>query len=412
MTDPKTAARTVAARLSEKQISIKHVQALDLVAAGCGYQDRSKLSALDQLPALKKVNIKLLTSAATILAKHDLDRRQTIVDTTTNVLIPNASLLTTQTPADLPALSATVRLDDGSRTVSFNAAPVLSWFAPSSIIELISPNSSEDDLIEIDATYPDPASVRITDEFQFALAKLGWTTSQWRDHTKSKMASHLSGTRPARGTGHSFAGDNSGSKGPLISLEKLVEIIENGCTNYFGIVLYGIVPLQDLIDLDLSRPMAFERAHIAVYNAYAGTFMDTNGPEGRIVVEHGVDGKLNGNLGASPAEFCGLATSYYETRLTDPEVDDHKRSASQALRAVISEVPFVPGDDHNKGMKLRYPGHSIYWEYGDDTRQTLISPYGIGVANRYDREYRQIKAIYDIATGEIAISDHDPKTNA
>ena len=738
MTDPKTAARTVAARLSDKQISIKHVQALDLVAAGCGYQDRSKLSALAQLPALKKVNIKLLTTAATVLAKHDTDRRQAIVDTTSNVLIPASAAQTVQAPRDLPRLNAIVRSDDFRVSAEFDAAytferytledlqalaninwggdseaddvaydnessdanvaevlnyasigktgfecyiepqdaiawlarnrpeiarqlkdahgdPLIetsliddriaiaerwyseydfgrwtveassgwssdsssdeitnriylsrrgqqsdtipctfiinfehgnarvleaiarlddsneigkaldpdkfhvqsedktfsfaaadfaqpyafletaegmrmidhiadttwsawesqqsigqstcdeiandliaaakaraeglenvasadtiiarhftandtdhAWFGfsrdrwesiedeiseilenleeeisydsddwndavreacsdyiiekdtskASDIIDkndtaeimfwLISPDSSEDDLIEIDDTYPNPEKVRITDEFQFALAKLGWTTSQWRDQTKSKMPSELSGTRPLRGTGHAFEGNNSGNAGPMISMEKLVEIIENACTNYFGIVLYGIVPLQDLIDLDLTRPFAINRAHVAAYNAYAGTFMDTTGPEGRVVVQHGVDGKLNGNLGASPAEFCGMVRSYYETRLSDPVLDDHKRAAIKAFDDDLAAVPFIPGDDVNKGMKRRYPGHSTYWKYADDTRKTLVSKYGIGVTNRYDRDYRMVDVIYNIETGVVTVSEHKP----
>ena len=94
MTDPKTAARAVASRLSQNDIAIKHVQALDLVAAGCGYQDRSKLADLAALPVLRKVNIKLLTSAATVLARHDDIRRRTIIDTTTDVLVR-----TTEAPA-------------------------------------------------------------------------------------------------------------------------------------------------------------------------------------------------------------------------------------------------------------------------------------------------------------------------
>lgn len=88
MTDPKTAARAVATRLAESEISIKHVQALDLVAAGCGFQDRSKLTDLAELPVLKRVNARLLASAATVLARHDLTRRTKIVDATTAVLIP------------------------------------------------------------------------------------------------------------------------------------------------------------------------------------------------------------------------------------------------------------------------------------------------------------------------------------
>jgi hypothetical protein len=88
MTDPKTAARDVATRLASRDIPIKHVQALDLVAAACGYQDRSKLKDLSELPVLKRVNARLLASAATVLARHDLDRRATIVETTTDVVVP------------------------------------------------------------------------------------------------------------------------------------------------------------------------------------------------------------------------------------------------------------------------------------------------------------------------------------
>jgi len=88
MTDPKTAARAVATRLAESEISIKHVQALDLVAAGCGFQDRSKLKDLAELPVLKRVNRRLLESVATVLARHDLTRRTTIVDATSQVLVP------------------------------------------------------------------------------------------------------------------------------------------------------------------------------------------------------------------------------------------------------------------------------------------------------------------------------------
>ena len=92
MTDPKTAARTVATRLADGDISIKHVQALDLVAAGCGFQDRSKLKDLADLPVLKRVNRRLLESVATVLARHDLARRTRIVDVTTDVLLPKRTI--------------------------------------------------------------------------------------------------------------------------------------------------------------------------------------------------------------------------------------------------------------------------------------------------------------------------------
>ena len=92
MTDPKNAARTVATRLAESEISIKHVQALDLVAAGCGFQDRSKLKDLAELPVLKRVNRRLLDSVATVLARHDLARRTRIIDVTSDVLLPKRTI--------------------------------------------------------------------------------------------------------------------------------------------------------------------------------------------------------------------------------------------------------------------------------------------------------------------------------
>ena len=744
MTDPKTAARTVAERLSTQDISIKHVQALDLVAAGCGYQDRSKLSDIAALPLLKHVNIKLLTSAATVLARHDLTRRQTIIDTTSSVILPEKHEVSPVADLrDLPYLNAIVRSDDHRAIAHFDAAhtinkmevhelqalvdigwggnseaddvaydneasdanvaevlnyarigktgfechidpqegaewlrqnrpdaarliiedgePLLidfptfeeartaeaerwyqeydfgrwtieasngwstdtssnevtrriyvqrpgrdgdtiagdfivsflngavqvesviarlddigdtgtaldpnklniksegnhfsfsvddlanpenflstdegqklihhiadttwsawsnqksisnalcneiahdliaaakarakgddnvssdeiivaqhltasepedSWFDYASsrwqdiandiseaidngfqdnegfneeawnehlrdahtdfIIEndtssaldcigtqdttevmfwLISPKDNEDDLIQIDGNVPESTQVEISDQFQFALAKLGYTTSEWRNHTGSKMPSELSGTRPARGMGHTFNGSYE-SADSLISLEDLVTIIDNGCTQNFGLVLYSVVSLTDLIGLDLSRPIAFSSAHVALYNAYAGTFMDHKARPGRVIVQHGIDGKLNGLLGDSPLEFCGLVSSYYAGRLSDPEKDDHHRLATTAFDAALAEIPFVSGDENNTGMKRRYPGHAIYWEYSDEAKTSLNSCYGIGVTNRYDRDYRQVDASYDIATGKISFSDRPSKRTA
>lgn len=119
MTDPKTAARTVAARLKARAIAIKHVQALDLVAAGVGLANRHVLSTLTTLPKITRINTALLTSAATVLARHDLTRRQTIVDETSETLLPGSTkthkqakltsvFLNQLDPNDLPEFTSTI----------------------------------------------------------------------------------------------------------------------------------------------------------------------------------------------------------------------------------------------------------------------------------------------------------------
>lgn len=91
MTDPKTAARSVAARLAARSISIRHKQALDLVAAGVGLANRHVLAKLPALPPIRRVNLQLLTSAASVLARHDLVRRQIIVEETSEALVPTSA---------------------------------------------------------------------------------------------------------------------------------------------------------------------------------------------------------------------------------------------------------------------------------------------------------------------------------
>lgn len=101
MTLPKTIAQNLRTRLSEQQIAIKHTQALSLIAAACGLNDRHVLSKMTDLPVPTSINSKLLESAATVIARHDLGRRQIIVETTSSVVMPQtdeSSSETTTTP--------------------------------------------------------------------------------------------------------------------------------------------------------------------------------------------------------------------------------------------------------------------------------------------------------------------------
>src|SRR3546814_15244246 len=84
-------ARALKANLAAQSIRIKHVQALDLIAAGIGLANRHVLATLPNLKPIQRVNIQLLTSAATALALHDVARRRTIIVETSELLQKHAT---------------------------------------------------------------------------------------------------------------------------------------------------------------------------------------------------------------------------------------------------------------------------------------------------------------------------------
>lgn len=249
---------------------------------------------------------------------------------------------------------------------SFDKVEIMFWLVP--------PKASTDDLCTIAGPWPDAARVVIDDAFQFALAKLGWTITDWRNHVGSKESSELTGRRPPRGTGQGFPGAVDGSLDPLVSLEDLKMVIDNGCTQFFGLVLYAYVPLSDVLDIDLKRHMAFSRAHVALYNPYAGTFMSTEARPGPVVVMDGVDGRFEGLVGASPKDFCGMVMDGFDARLVDHAKDVACRNAREAIKTELPDM----------GLKLSYPGHSLYWKWTDDTRTALVTTIGVeGAGRRY-----------------------------
>lgn len=92
------AGRELATNLRARGITIKHVQALDLLAAGAGIKNRQALAALPFLPDLKAIHTALLTTAATVIARHDLDRRNAIIAETSAVLLLEPK--TSEVPAE------------------------------------------------------------------------------------------------------------------------------------------------------------------------------------------------------------------------------------------------------------------------------------------------------------------------
>lgn len=109
MLTPKQAAKALTARLKQRDIAIKRVQAHNLIAAACGFANRDILATHRTLPRLKRINIALLTSATTILARHDAQRRQILVNETAATLAPIIDEASPTGPASAERNEATSR---------------------------------------------------------------------------------------------------------------------------------------------------------------------------------------------------------------------------------------------------------------------------------------------------------------
>jgi hypothetical protein len=152
---------------------------------------------------------------------------------------------------------------------------------------------------------PRTSELAITANLQFALNNLGYTIGEFRKASGNRHPAHSALPRNARRR-----------RAPIISHEQLAEIIDNACSTSFLFCLYAIVPIPELIALDLSRPVTFEKCWVATMDPINGTFFDVpaNGP----VTVKPEDGRFlsGGHLRWSPENICCLHTPYYHAAVT------------------------------------------------------------------------------------------------
>ena len=158
----------------------------------------------------------------------------------------------------------------------------------------------DDSLVFSHRPWPDAAELAVTANLQFALHNLGYTVSQFRKASGNRHPANRPLSRHARRR-----------RAPVIEHERLAEIIDNACSTSFLFCLYAIVPIPELIALDLGQPVTFEKCWVATLDPINGTFFDVpaNGP---VTVNPG-DGRFlsGGHLRWSPENICGLHTPYY-----------------------------------------------------------------------------------------------------
>ncbi len=158
----------------------------------------------------------------------------------------------------------------------------------------------DDSLLHSHRPWPEFAELAVTENLQFVLGNLGYTIGQYRkasgnSHKANTALPSLARRRPA----------------PIVSWEQVEELVDNACSTSFLVCLYAIVPIPELIDLDLTKPVTFEKCWVASLDPINGTFHDVpaNGP----VTVMPADGRFlaGGHLQWSPENICGLHTPYY-----------------------------------------------------------------------------------------------------
>ena len=161
----------------------------------------------------------------------------------------------------------------------------------------------DDALVHSHRPWPAATDLGVTANLQFALANLGYTITQFR-----------------RASGNRHRADRllpncTRRRAPIVTYEALAELIDNACSTSFLFCLYAIVPIPELISLDLARPVTFDKCWVATLDPINGTFFDVpaNGP---VTVGPG-DGRFlsGGHLRWSPDDICGLHTPHYHSTL-------------------------------------------------------------------------------------------------
>lgn len=157
--------------------------------------------------------------------------------------------------------------------------------------------------ISSNKAWADWSDMRIDDQLQATLARLGHSIGEYRAHSGNRSKSHdlVPGMRKRRPE--------------IASLDQIKAVVEDACSSYFSIVLFANVRLSDLFTLDLGKPIMLSNCSLASYDGMNGTFFDVN-------LKHAVEilpgqGFLEAATGYTPDDICGLVLSYYNADLAN-----------------------------------------------------------------------------------------------
>ena len=129
-----------------------------------------------------------------------------------------------------------------------------------------------------------------------ALPRLGYTLGEYRRHSGNRHKRHEALSHYPR-------------RRPMATLDELQELVENACSSHFNFAIYAQVPLEQLLNTDLDRPVVLDQHSLSVFSGISGTFhsLDQRGP----VVLNPEDGIWRSFGKSGPSNWCGMSGRYH-----------------------------------------------------------------------------------------------------
>ena len=187
-------------------------------------------------------------------------------------------------------------------------ADALSSYDRAEIVFVLSPRGKHalDASITSHKPWPEFAELYVTEDLAHALAAMGYTLGQYRKASNNGHATEI-----PRGRCRIPRPDFPRRSAPLCSWDAIREIVDNACSSNVLFVLYAMVPIAQLIDLDPSGPLTFSKAALASWDPWNGTFHDAvSVPDVTVTPKMGT--LMSAAGWHSPDSICGFVHRYYE----------------------------------------------------------------------------------------------------
>jgi hypothetical protein len=158
--------------------------------------------------------------------------------------------------------------------------------------------------------WPAFEELTVNDGLAHALACMGYTVGQYRKASGNRRAAER-----GRGKMRLARADFARREEPICTWDAVREMVDNACATHFVFCAYAIVSVEQLIDLDPTKPFTLSKAAIATWNPWSGTFHDAVNVLALALLP------AMGTLIApahlhSPDQICGFVHSYYEAEIS------------------------------------------------------------------------------------------------
>lgn len=140
-------------------------------------------------------------------------------------------------------------------------------------------------------SWPEWKELSISQGLLHALPRMGYSLEDYRKHSGNEHEEYDEYEAIPK-------------RPPLATLDEIEEIVDNACTGYFNFAVYAQVPLVQLIELDLSRPIRLSRYSLCTLNSGSGTFMSVE--KDKPVILRPEDGRFIAFNSKGPSDWCGL----------------------------------------------------------------------------------------------------------